>query len=107
MAAGVERDGLVEQGARLGGERLDLGVAREGQAVVEDLGRARDQVEGAVGVRLGQRVAILREPPAERGEGARGRPRVALVERQRVAQAHAQIVVSSGIVCHLASFPPS
>ena len=73
---------------------LGVLLVREGQLVVNYHGGHGHQVEGAVPVRLGQGVAVLREAAAKAGEGPVGRGGVHALQRRCVAKPQALVVLA-------------
>ena len=75
-------------------------VAREGEFVVYRRRGDGNQVEGAVRIRLWERVAVLGEASPERRERSSHALCVAAVERTGEAQAQALVVLAVGVICH-------
>ena len=105
MAALVKRDGLAEQGAGARDEGLSLLVVGEGKLVVDERRRVGNEVERAVGIRLGEGVAVLGETAAERREGDRRVTRVIAVEAAGKPQAKPLVVLAMWVKRHGPSLP--
>lgn len=99
-AVGVEREGLVEQAPSLRYELLRVFGVGEGELVVDGVRRERDEVEGAVGVGLRQRIAVGREALAEPGERLHGAQRLFFVQLTNKPQAKALIILFARVVRH-------
>ena len=72
----------------------------EGELVVDGVRRERDEVEGAVGVGLRQRIAVGREALAEPGERLHGTQRLFFVQLTNKPQAKALIILFARVVRH-------
>jgi hypothetical protein len=62
---GVQLNCLVEEAFSLVDKGLRLRFFDKGQAIINNLGRLSNQVERAVFVCLGERIAVVRESPVE------------------------------------------
>ena len=98
MALVVQLDCLLEHlGGRLD-ELVHLLVGCEGEVVVDEDGCLGDQVERAVLVGLGERVAVLRVPAAKARERPGRAKGVELAHRAGEAQAKTLVVLEPGVV---------
>ena len=91
-AVGVQRDGFLKHAMRMGDDGLGLLVSGKGQLVVDEVGRRGYQVEGSVGIGLGQRVAVLGKTTPKARVSACDSKRLASIERLRKAQRHALVI---------------